>query len=87
MSKNYGLSSPYFRFLCRKSFNSSAKKKMMSWRMATAVLLLIESDMSILDVGLACGYCSASHFTLDIKRNFGLTPSEIRHLESGLYDS
>lgn len=87
LSKNYGLSSPYFRFLCRKSFNSSAKKKMMSWRMATAVLLLIESDMSILDVGLACGYCSASHFTLDIKRNFGLTPSEIRHLESGLYDS
>lgn len=27
LSKKYGLSSPYFRFLCRKNFNSSAKKK------------------------------------------------------------
>ncbi|EKN3346590.1 helix-turn-helix domain-containing protein [Yersinia ruckeri] len=86
LSKKYGLSSPYFRFLCRKNFNSSAKKKMMSWRTATAVLLLIESDMSILDVGLSCGYCSASHFTLDIKKNFGLTPSEIRRLEMNLYE-
>ncbi len=60
---------------------------MMNVRMASAVLQLIESEGSILDVGLDAGYCSASHFTNDLKKELGLTPSEIRRLESILYES
>ncbi|HHL2560659.1 TPA: helix-turn-helix domain-containing protein [Yersinia enterocolitica] len=87
LSQRYGVSAAYFRQLYRESFKATAKKKMMSVRMASAVLQLIESEGSILDVGLDAGYCSASHFTNDLKKELGLTPSEIRRLESILYES
>lgn len=82
----YGVSASYFRQLYRENFNKTAKRKIMSVRMANAILQLIESESSILDVGLEAGYCSASHFTNDIKKELGLTPSEIRHLGANLYE-
>lgn len=82
----YGISASYFRQLYRENFNKTAKRKIMSVRMANAILQLIESDDSILDVGLEAGYCSASHFTNDIKKELGLTPSEIRHIGATLYE-
>ncbi|MGI3480623.1 helix-turn-helix domain-containing protein [Providencia stuartii] len=82
----YGVSASYFRQLYRENFNKTAKRKIMSVRMASAILKLIESDNSILDVGLEAGYCSASHFTNDIKKELGLTPSDIRHLGAKLYE-
>lgn len=87
LSQRYGVSSAYFRQLYRENFKATAKKKMMNVRMASAVLQLIESEGSILEVGLDAGYCSASHFTNDLKKELGLTPSEIRRLESILYES
>lgn len=86
LCKKYGVSASYFRQLYRENFNKTAKRKIMSVRMASAILKLIESDNSILDVGLEAGYCSASHFTNDIKNELGLTPSDIRHLGVKLYE-
>ncbi|MEQ5309140.1 helix-turn-helix domain-containing protein [Providencia huaxiensis] len=82
----YGISASYFKQLYRENFNKTAKRKIMSVRMANAILQLIESDDSILDIGLEAGYCSASHFTNDIKKELGLTPSEIRHIGATLYE-
>ncbi|HHE6471043.1 TPA: helix-turn-helix domain-containing protein [Providencia rettgeri] len=82
----YGISASYFRQLYRENFNKTAKRKIMSVRMANAILQLIESEDSILDIGLEVGYCSASHFTNDIKKELGLTPSEIRHIGATLYE-
>ncbi|WP_272537540.1 AraC family transcriptional regulator [Providencia sp. PROV225] len=82
----YGVSASYFRQLYRENFNKTAKRKIMSVRMANAILQLIESESSILDVGLEAGYCSVSHFTNDLKKELGLTPSEIRHLGDNLYE-
>ncbi|WPA92342.1 AraC family transcriptional regulator [Providencia zhijiangensis] len=82
----YGISASYFRQLYRENFNKTAKRKIMGVRMGAAILQLIESESSILDVGLEAGYCSASHFTNDLKKELGLTPSEIRHLGATLYE-
>lgn len=82
----YGISASYFRQLYRENFNKTAKRKIMSVRMANAILQLIESENSILDIGLEAGYCSASHFTNDIKKELGLTPSEIRHIGATIYE-
>lgn len=86
LCKKYGVSASYFRQLYRENFNKTAKRKIMSVRMASAILQLIESENSILDIGLEAGYCSASHFTNDIKNELGLTPSDIRHLGVKLYE-
>ncbi|HHR6142157.1 TPA: AraC family transcriptional regulator [Providencia alcalifaciens] len=82
----YGISASYFRQLYRENFNKTAKRKIMGVRMGAAILQLIESEHSILDVGLEAGYCSASHFTNDLKKELGLTLSEIRHLGAMLYE-
>lgn len=87
LSQCYGVSAVYFRELYRGNFGATAKKKIMGVRMASAVLQLIESEDSILEVGLDAGYCSAAHFTNNLKKELGLTPSEIRRLESILYES
>lgn len=85
MSKKYGLSATYFRYLCRINFKISAKKKMMLWRLSSAILQLIESDKSIIDVAMENGYCSASHLTQDVKKILGITPTKIRCLEKNVY--
>lgn len=87
LSQCYGVSAAYFRQLYRDNFKATVKKKIMSARMASAVLQLIESEGSILEVGLDAGYCSAAHFTNNLKKELGLTPSDIRRLESILYES
>ncbi|MBS3050416.1 helix-turn-helix domain-containing protein [Enterobacter mori] len=85
LSQRYGVSATYFRQLYRENFKATAKRKMMNVRRAYAILKLIESQSSILDVGLEAGYNSAAHFTNDIKKTLGMTPSEIRNLEAMLY--
>jgi AraC-like DNA-binding protein len=86
LSQRYGVSATYFRQIYRENFKATAKRKMMNVRMAYAILKLIESQSSILDVGLEAGYNSAAHFTNDIKKTLGMTPSEIRNLEAMLYE-
>lgn len=86
LSQRYGLSAPYFRQLYRENFKGTAKKKLMDIRLASAILKLIESECSVLDVSIDSGYYSAAHFTTTLKNEIGLTPSEIRRLEKILYE-
>jgi AraC family transcriptional regulator len=47
-------------------------------RMARARHLLLETRLSVIDVGLAVGYSSPSHFSQIFRREVGVTPSEFR---------
>lgn len=42
--------------------------------------LLIETDMAIVDVAMACGFASHSHFASTFKRAEGLPPCEFRRV-------
>jgi AraC family transcriptional regulator len=46
--------------------------------MARARQLLLETDRSIIDIGLDVGYSSPSHFSQVFKRQVGVTPSHYR---------
>jgi transcriptional regulator GlxA family with amidase domain len=48
-------------------------------RLKRARQLLLQSDLSIIDVGLACGFVSAPHFTNRYKALFGVSPRSERH--------
>ncbi|MCH8997806.1 MAG: helix-turn-helix domain-containing protein, partial [Proteobacteria bacterium] len=41
-------------------------------------LLLVQTNMSIIDVALACGFVSASHFSKCYRDFFGRTPRKER---------
>jgi transcriptional regulator GlxA family with amidase domain len=47
-------------------------------RLAHARLLLVRTGMSILDIALAAGFLSPSHFTKCYREHFGRTPTEER---------
>jgi hypothetical protein len=47
--------------------------------MQTAALMLAyHVDLSITEIGLACGYSSTSNFSKAFSRFFGVSPSEVR---------
>lgn len=86
LCKEYGVSNSYFRRLCVKHLTSSAKVKLNSWRGAYSVLDIIESNQDISFIAYRNGYASSSHFSSDIKANFGLTPKQFRVIEGILYE-
>jgi len=46
--------------------------------MARARRLLIETQRSVIDIGLEVGYSSPSHFSQIFRREVGVTPSAYR---------
>jgi AraC family carnitine catabolism transcriptional activator len=48
-------------------------------RLDRATALLEQTQMSIFQVGVACGYSSASHFSASYEQMFGRSPSSVRH--------
>jgi AraC family transcriptional regulator len=47
-------------------------------RMERAKRLLIETQMPVAELALACGFSSQSHFTVSFRKHVGLTPSKYR---------
>ncbi|WP_084559069.1 MULTISPECIES: helix-turn-helix domain-containing protein [unclassified Mesorhizobium] len=47
-------------------------------RLKKARQLLETTDMSVIEVAIACGYVSSSHFSKAFKDHFGRLPSHVR---------
>lgn len=76
--RTYGLSTSYFRKLCKKMLGHNAKSTLSHWRAVNALLDIVTKSHSILNVALVNGYSSASHISRDIHRKFGYAPSAFR---------
>lgn len=68
------LSTRHLERLFRKYFNKTPTRYYLELRLNRARLLLLQTDLSILSVALACGFVSASHFTKCYRDYFGHTP-------------
>lgn len=73
-----GMSEYHFSRLFKRATGHSPSQYFIKMRMTKARQLLIESEMSIIDVGLEVGYSSASHFSQVFKREAGVPPSHYR---------
>ncbi len=73
-----GLSRRHLERLFKKHLQAVPSRFYFNIRMEKARRLLRESDKSILQVGLACGFTSASHFSTAYKTHYGQTPREER---------
>lgn len=60
--------------LFRTSFNTTVRAYYLAARLDRAQMLLLQSNMSVLDIAVACGFQSASHFSRVYKNNFGHPP-------------
>ena len=58
----------------RRYLNRSPKRYYMELRLQKARNLLMQTDMSVINVALACGFASPSHFSKCYRAQFGTTP-------------
>lgn len=78
IADNVGLSTRQLERLFRKYLNSTPRKYYFGLRMQRARILLRQTSMSVLDVALACGFVSASHFAKCYREFFGHSPRRDR---------
>jgi AraC family transcriptional regulator len=55
----------------------SVHQYVIQQRVERAKQLLLQGQMSIIDVALACGFANQSHLNLHFKRLIGVTPKTI----------
>lgn len=78
LAQAIGLSEYHFSRLFKRATGRSPSQYFIQLRMARARQLLIETERSIIDVGLEVGYGSASHFSQVFRREVGVVPSHYR---------
>lgn len=78
LAQAIGMSEYHFSRLFKRATGRSPSQYFIQMRMARARQLLIETERSIIEVGLDVGYGSASHFSQVFRREVGVAPSHYR---------
>ncbi|WP_295045237.1 GlxA family transcriptional regulator [uncultured Paracoccus sp.] len=74
LAADAGMSTRQLERLFRRYLNRSPKRYYMETRLARARNLLMQTDMSIIEVALASGFSSPSHFSKCYRALYGGTP-------------
>lgn len=69
--------------LFRRYLNRSPKRYYMELRLQKARNLLMQTDMSVINVALACGFASPSHFSKCYRAHYNTTPYRERGTQGG----
>jgi transcriptional regulator GlxA family with amidase domain len=69
-----GISTRQLERLFGKYLNTSPKKYYMEMRLERAQHLLLQTELSVIEIALACGFQSSGHFSRVFRRAFGVTP-------------
>ncbi|MGO1117994.1 GlxA family transcriptional regulator [Rhodovibrionaceae bacterium A322] len=80
LAREAGLSTRQLERLFRKYLKRSPARYYLELRLNRARLLLLQTNMSVIDVALACGFVSASHFSKCYRDYYGRTPRKERGL-------
>lgn len=74
LAKDVGMSTRQLERLFRRYLNRSPKRYYMELRLQKARNLLMQTDMSVINVALACGFTSPSHFSKCYRAHYDTTP-------------
>ena len=74
LAKYVGMSTRQLERLFRRYLNRSPKRYYMELRLQKARNLLMQTDMSVINVALACGFASPSHFSKCYRAHYQTTP-------------
>lgn len=78
ISEEFHISENYFSYLFKKEVSENFSTYLETLRMAKAKELVTESDTSISELYQYIGYNNASSFRRVFKKNFGVSPREMR---------
>ncbi|MEL7348878.1 MAG: helix-turn-helix domain-containing protein, partial [Pseudomonadota bacterium] len=74
LARDVGMSTRQLERLFRRYLNRSPKRYYMEMRLEKARGLLMQTNLSVINVALACGFTSPSHFSKCYRAHFGRTP-------------
>jgi len=74
MAEEVGMSTRQLERLFRRYLNRSPKRYYMELRLSKARNLLMQTNMSVINVALACGFASPSHFSKCYRAHYSTTP-------------
>jgi len=74
LAHDVGMSTRQLERLFRRYLNRSPKRYYMELRLTKARNLLLQTDMSVINVALACGFASPSHFSKCYRAQYSTTP-------------
>ena len=81
IAERLGISTRQLERLFRKYLQRTPTRYYLELRLAKARTLLLQTSLSVLDVALACGFVSASHFSKCYREFYAKTPRQERQLE------
>ncbi len=73
-----GLSRFYFCRVFRRFFHMGYKEYLLRRRLSKAMALLAESQRSVTEIALDCGFADTAHFCRTFRRELGLRPLDLR---------
>jgi transcriptional regulator GlxA family with amidase domain len=74
LAQDVGMSTRQLERLFRRYLSRSPKRYYMELRLSKARNLLMQTDMSVINVALACGFASPSHFSKCYRAHYDTTP-------------
>jgi len=81
LAMDVGLSTRQLERLFRRYLNRSPKRYYMELRLQKARNLLMQTDMTVINVALACGFTSPSHFSKCYRAQYETTPYRERGIK------
>jgi transcriptional regulator GlxA family with amidase domain len=79
LAKAVGISARHLQRLFLSQLGTTLERHLFAIRLEHARQLLRQSTLPVLDVALASGFLSASHFSRVYKARFGISPRQERH--------
>ncbi|SFA77367.1 transcriptional regulator, AraC family with amidase-like domain [Poseidonocella pacifica] len=83
LARDAEMSTRQLERLFRRYLNRSPKRYYMELRLQKARNLLMQTDMSVINVALACGFTSPSHFSKCYRAHYDTTPYRERGSHGG----
>ncbi len=83
LAEEVGMSTRQLERLFARYLNRSPKRYYMELRLQKARNLLLQTDMSVINVALACGFASPSHFSKCYRAHYNTTPYRERGSQGG----
>jgi transcriptional regulator GlxA family with amidase domain len=74
LARDAGMSTRQLERLFRRYLSRSPKRYYMELRLQKARNLLLQTDMTVINVALACGFSSPSHFSKCYRAHYDTTP-------------
>ena len=82
LARDVGLSARQLERLFRRYLNRSPKRYYMQLRLQKARSLLLQTDMSVIAIAMACGFASPSHFSKCYRAQYSTTPYRERGVQA-----